>query len=566
MRRYKFMGLVVLVLSLISIGLSIAGQQKNERSPVVYLETYIEENGCLKFHSRGTGFLFDPRGLVVTADHILYKETLLGKKYADLILVFTTSKVGEPPQPKYLAKIIKEDEEKGSALLQVVKEATDIKRPLGITGPECLQYTQASPGSLELPFIKLGNSDNLELGDKLDIKGYPTTPARGTIGFDILSTLDLLSYFRSHIESIDRIANRIFSLAPVTPGLIGSPAINSSGQVVGIVVGKEELTVEEMKKWLIDQGVDPLLVMVLEPDLKKYVKTRTALSRMTITPINLIRPALTHTYNELGFPRRIRISNKEIKDVVIRNKVAYVLAKDEVFIIDLKTDLITQSLPIKAGRKILVSSSKLYVLGENLYVISTQSNDLVTKIPIKGKDMATTPDEKYLLVTASSTTSMLDTDMDKVIRKIPAGGDKIVAKNGKIFHLLRYGSILETINVKPYGVNISLFEESITSMEIGSDGKRIYLLRKGDVAILDIPTGKVHVLWEGTAKDIEINKAGATIYVLQSSGIIVINAKSGKVIKTFPLKEAREAQKITIDHGEGHAFLSKNNTLIIVPL
>lgn len=558
------MGLVILVLSLISIGLSIAGQQKNESSPVVYLEMYIEENGCLKFHSRGTGFLFDSRGLVVTADHILYKETLRGKKYADLILVFTTSKVGEPPQPKYLAKILKEDEENDFALLRVVKEITDIKRPLGITGPECLQYTQASPGSLELPFIKLGNSDNLELGDKLDIKGYPTTPARGTIGFDILSTLDLLSYSRGYIASIDRIANRIFSLAPVTPGLIGSPAINSSGQVVGIVVGKEELTVEEMKKWLIDQGVDPLLITVLEPDLKKYVKTRTALSRMTITPINLIRLALTHTYNELGFPRRIRISNKEIKDVVIRNKVAYVLAKDEVFIIDLKTDLITQSLPIKAGRKILVSSSKLYVLGENLYVISTQSNDLVTKIPIKGKDMATTPDEKYLLVTASRTTSILD--IDKVIRKIPVGGDKIVAKNGKIFYLLRHGSILETINVKPYRVNISLFEESITSMEIGPGGKRIYLLRKGDVAILDIPTGKAHVLWEGTAKDLEINKAGTTIYVLQSSGILVINAKSGKVIKTFPLKEAREAQKIIIDREEEHAFLLKHNTLIIVPL
>lgn len=169
------------------LGESIAGRVKDlftfNRNAVVKIQSSDQHGGI-----EGTGFYADSSGTIYTVVEVLGD----GKNI--------TVCQGMRKMP---ASLLVADPRTGIALIKVAGAPT--------------------------PFIPIGNSSKLEISSPLIAIGYPTnheaSPSLGLVaGFD---KEYLNKFFRTTL---------IRANLPVQPGLGGAPALNLSGEVVGIVV------------------------------------------------------------------------------------------------------------------------------------------------------------------------------------------------------------------------------------------------------------------------------------------------------------------------------------------
>jgi S1-C subfamily serine protease len=153
----------------------------------------------------GSGSVIDPSGIILTNQHVvdrsLYDFEAVG--------IAVTSSSDQPPSPAYLAEVIAQDSQLDLAVVRVVSDLDGIAV------------------SIQLPHVELGDSDAIEIGDRLRILGYP-----GIGGETITFTEGAVSGF-----TLERgIAGRawIKTDATIAGGNSGGLGANQQGELVGI--------------------------------------------------------------------------------------------------------------------------------------------------------------------------------------------------------------------------------------------------------------------------------------------------------------------------------------------
>ena len=139
----------------------------------------------------GSGVIVDPRGYIVTNDHVVDK--------ADKIKV---NLMGEPETVSYDATVIGVDKETDLAVIKI-----NVKH--------------------DLPFAKLGNSDGVEVGDWVLAMGSP-------FGLNSTVTAGIVSAKGRNIVPQRQFQQFIQTDAAINPGNSGGALVDMAGEVIGI--------------------------------------------------------------------------------------------------------------------------------------------------------------------------------------------------------------------------------------------------------------------------------------------------------------------------------------------
>ena len=147
--------------------------------------------------SSGSGFFINGDGDIVTNYHVINQARLVEIEIPAL-------------GPERLeVEIVGVSPERDLAVLRLTPETkSKIKRELG-----------------EIPFLKFGNSDLVRRGQNVLALGYP-------LGVNALKSTQGIVSGRERIKLIKQ--SCIQTTAPINPGNSGGPAINLSGEVIGI--------------------------------------------------------------------------------------------------------------------------------------------------------------------------------------------------------------------------------------------------------------------------------------------------------------------------------------------
>ena len=197
----------------------------------------------------GSGVLISSDGLIISNQHII--ENCYGD-----IFIATTNDVDTPTKIKYFAEVIQESFELDLVLLK-------------ITSP-----IDNTPLDNTFEYFELSGTDELVLGDGLEIWGFPTARGDGTTySLKINLTKGTVSGFESDYQ-IKR--GWIVTDADVTYGNSGGAALDKLGRLVGIpTFGTTEgaswisylRSVDVIKAWLSETNSSTLLTNFSFPQL-----------------------------------------------------------------------------------------------------------------------------------------------------------------------------------------------------------------------------------------------------------------------------------------------------------
>lgn len=155
----------------------------------------------------GSGFIVSKDGYVLTCNHVVED------KEADFTVIID-------PDHKYPAKVLDKDPLIDMAILKIQGD--------------------------DFPFLKLGDSDKLELGEEVLAVGNPLGEFEDTISWGIVSGLsrkiNACSGFNSNVTPLRGL---IQTDAAINPGNSGGPLVNMKGEVIGInsamIMGAENI-------------------------------------------------------------------------------------------------------------------------------------------------------------------------------------------------------------------------------------------------------------------------------------------------------------------------------------
>lgn len=195
----------------------------------IWVMAEVTERGVVRTEPvfSGSGTLISPTGQILTNWHVVdmaeHRSTLdaMEDEFAasgqpisarlldDAVLVLTSN--GESlPEPRYIAEVTASDALLDLAVLQIVGDGA---------GP-------IDRASLDLPFVPLGDSDAVNLGDPIDLFGFPWIGG-GTLTY----TSGVVSGFIT-----DSVVGRVWvnTDATMASGSSGGTAINRAGELIGI--------------------------------------------------------------------------------------------------------------------------------------------------------------------------------------------------------------------------------------------------------------------------------------------------------------------------------------------
>ena len=182
---------------------------------VVQIVSFVDDSP----YASGSGTIISPDGLILTNAHVVTPDT----GTLDRLEIGLTEASDTPPEPTFLAEVAAIDGALDLAVLRITEP---------IDGGEVPD---------DLPYVELGDSDSLEIGDPLRILGYP-----GIGGETITLTSGLVSGFvgeaglgvRAWVKTDATIAGgNSGGLAADSSGLlVAVPTIASAGVDVGEIV------------------------------------------------------------------------------------------------------------------------------------------------------------------------------------------------------------------------------------------------------------------------------------------------------------------------------------------
>ncbi|NDJ84595.1 MAG: hypothetical protein GYB66_01805 [Chloroflexi bacterium] len=183
--------------------------ENNIKQATVLIMQVSDESGDPVIRCVGSGTVVTADGLILTNAHLVVDNQ---DCQADRIVIALTVRVDEPPIPTYVA------------------EVTEISRGYDIAILRISNYLdgrQIDPRTLQLPFVELGNSNQVQLDDTLVVFGYP-----GIANEPVQAQLTVLNGLTSEAQVGERAWLRV---TPSIPGLMsGGGAYNRNGELVGI--------------------------------------------------------------------------------------------------------------------------------------------------------------------------------------------------------------------------------------------------------------------------------------------------------------------------------------------
>lgn len=171
----------------------------------------------------GSGTIVSSDGLILTNAHVAQPQAAgLALFYSDLSLAFAplpeqlviamVEDESKPPKEKYIAEAVSSDGALDLALIQIVSD---------------LDENPVDAETLGLPFVEIGDSDEVHLGESIRIFGFP-----GIGGETITFTQGTVSGF----ESQDKVGDKAFikTDTEIAPGNSGGLGVNEAGQIIGV--------------------------------------------------------------------------------------------------------------------------------------------------------------------------------------------------------------------------------------------------------------------------------------------------------------------------------------------
>ncbi|NDJ54853.1 MAG: trypsin-like peptidase domain-containing protein, partial [Chloroflexi bacterium] len=152
----------------------------------------------------GSGTIINPTGEIITNCHVACG--------APVLLILMTESADQAPEPRYRAEITHFDDPLDIAILQITADVDG--NPISPT---------------DLPFIEVGDSNSLRLGDPIRVFGYP-----GVGGSTITFTSGSVSGFESATVAGTEQRVVVKTDADIASGNSGGTAVNLEGQLVGI--------------------------------------------------------------------------------------------------------------------------------------------------------------------------------------------------------------------------------------------------------------------------------------------------------------------------------------------
>ena len=144
----------------------------------------------------GSGFIVDETGLILTNKHVVYDQK------AEYIITTPTEDI-------YTAKVLARDPLNDVAIIKIEAE--------------------------NLPFIALGNSDKVRLGQTVLAVGTALGEFQNTVSCGIISGLSrFITAFTDMEGHSERLRGLIQTDAAINPGNSGGPLVNLDGEVIGI--------------------------------------------------------------------------------------------------------------------------------------------------------------------------------------------------------------------------------------------------------------------------------------------------------------------------------------------
>ena len=185
------------------VSISVAQKVENNLSSGKSTSAGKAKPSKMAIKALGSGFIIDKTGIIVTNHHVIAqkgdqpkdKSEAQANDLAEFIDVTLSN------HQKYRAKLIGSDELADLALLKI-----EAKTPL--------------------PFLRMGNSDLVKVGDWVMAVGNP-------FGLDGTVTVGIISARRSYLESGGE-TDLLQTDAPIDHGNSGGPMLNMAGEVVGI--------------------------------------------------------------------------------------------------------------------------------------------------------------------------------------------------------------------------------------------------------------------------------------------------------------------------------------------
>ena len=172
-----------------------------------------DSRGNLILIGTGSGTLISPDGLILTNAHVASPLSMgFGEDEPDVLGIGLVERADRPPVATYLAELVAVD---GLLDLAVIRIATK------------LDGSPVNRANLQLPFVALGDSDHVRLGDSVNIFGFP-----GIGGETITFTRGSVAGFSSE----DPIGDRAWvkTDATIAGGNSGGLAANEAGEIIGI--------------------------------------------------------------------------------------------------------------------------------------------------------------------------------------------------------------------------------------------------------------------------------------------------------------------------------------------
>ena len=175
----------------------------------VFLMQVYESRGERVTSCVGSGTLVSADGLILTNAH---NAQTSGRCRADAIVVALTIREDEPPVPAYFAEVVEADAGLDLAVLRITR---------------ALDGRVVQPGELILPFVELGDSDALALGERVVVVGYPG------IGQDPVEAREgTVSAFMAEASAGRRAWIKTDASIPGT--MSGGGAYDRAGRLVGV--------------------------------------------------------------------------------------------------------------------------------------------------------------------------------------------------------------------------------------------------------------------------------------------------------------------------------------------
>jgi putative serine protease PepD len=218
-KRYLFIAGPILILVLLLGNLAPLPAQAAETPErvmrsVVQIYATEESRGGLSIKWTGSGTVVSEDGLVLTNCHVALPRAMWDYPEFDYdyLIIGMTIRSDEPPQPTYIAEVLQYDPMLDLAVIKIT---------------HTMDGNPVDPDDLDLPALPLGDSDEIDIGDNLNILGYP-----GIGGEQITFTKGSVSGFSKEPGVVGRAW--IKTDATIAGGNSGGTGFNDDGELIGV--------------------------------------------------------------------------------------------------------------------------------------------------------------------------------------------------------------------------------------------------------------------------------------------------------------------------------------------